>query len=177
MSRYRGPRLKITRRLGQLPGLVQKTTHRTSLPGEHGDANRKLSQYAIRLQEKQKIRYNYGLTEKQLLAYVKKARRLQGSTGENLLMLLEKRLDATVFRLGLAPTIRSARQYINHGHVLVNSKKVTIPSYMCQEKEELKLTLDKVTTDKQVATVDSFQRSSLHLDVQELLIVEFYSRK
>ena len=175
MSRYRGPRFKITRRLGLLPGLVQKTTHRTSLPGEHGDASRKLSQYAVRLQEKQKIRYNYGLTEGQLIAYVKKARRLQGSTGENILMLLEQRLDATLFRLGLAPTIRAARQYITHGHVQINGKKLTIPSYMCKENEQLNLTVDN--NSPKSATVDSFTRSALQLDVQELLIVEFYSRK
>ena len=175
MSRYRGPRFKITRRLGLLPGLVQKTTHRTNLPGEHGDTPRKLSQYALRLQEKQKIRYNYGLTEGQLISYVKKARRLQGSTGENLLMLLEKRLDATLFRLGLAPTIRAARQYITHGHVTINTKKVTIPSYMCKEHEELRLTVDNQSPKG--ATVDSFNRSTLQLDIQELLIVELYSRK
>jgi len=88
MSRYRGAVLRITRRLGELPGLTRKTTKRNSRPGQHGDQPRKPSEYAIRLEEKQKLKFNYGITEKQLLRYVKDARRIKGSTGEALLQLL-----------------------------------------------------------------------------------------
>ena len=83
MSRYRGAVLRITRRLGELPGLTRKTTKRNSRPGQHGDQPRKPSEYAIRLEEKQKIRFNYGLSEKQLMNYVKQAKRIKGSTGTN----------------------------------------------------------------------------------------------
>jgi small subunit ribosomal protein S4 len=132
MSRYRGAVLRIVRRLGELPGLTRKTTKRTTRPGQHGDQNRKTSEYSIRLEEKQKIRFNYGLTERQLLKYVRNARRIKGSTGEALLQLLEMRLDNIVFRLGMAPTIPAARQLVNHGHICVNTKRVSIPSYQCQ---------------------------------------------
>ncbi len=124
MSRYRGPRLRVVRRLGDLPGLTRKSARRSYPPGQHGQARRKRSEYAIRLEEKQKLRYNYGVTEKQLLRYVRKARRATGSTGQALLELLEMRLDNTVFRLGMAGTIPGARQLVNHGHVTVNGREV-----------------------------------------------------
>lgn len=173
MSRYRGPRLKITRRLGDLPGLVQKRSASQNPPGEHGATRGKLSQYAIRLQEKQKIRYHYGVTERQLWRYVQKARRTKGSTGELLLNLLENRLDATLFRLGLAPTIRAARQYINHGHVKIDGKKVTIPSVQCASNQSLTLCIESEKT----RPVEAFQRTNLPFELNELLIVEYYSRK
>ena len=128
MSRYRGPRLRIVRRLGDLPGLTRKSARRAYPPGQHGQARKKRSEYAIRLEEKQKLRFNYGLTESQLLRYVRKARRVTGSTGQVLLQILEMRLDNTVFRLGMAPTIPSARQLVNHGHVTINGRVVNIPS-------------------------------------------------
>ena len=128
MSRYRGPRLRIVRRLGELPGLTSKTSKNQSRPGQHGMAPRKVSQYGIRLQEKQKIRFHYGITESQLIRYVRFARKLKGSTGEILLQLLEMRFDNVVFRLGFAPTMSAARQLIRHGHLRVNGKKATIPS-------------------------------------------------
>lgn len=175
MSRYRGPRLKITRRLGQsLPGFVQKINtngKENQPPGQHGTLRRKNSQYAIRLQEKQKVRYQYGLTESQLLRYVKKARRMKGSTGEIIMNLLEKRLDATVYRLGYAPTIRAARQLVNHGHILVNSKKINIPSYQCENQ-------DKISSDSDSKTSkESFTNNETPFSINELLIVEYYSRK
>ena len=105
MSRYRGPRLRISRRLGDLPGLTRKQSNKTNPAGEHGQQLRKPSEYALRLEEKQKLRYNYGLSEKQLLKNIKIAKRVQGSTGIILLQILEMRLDNTIFRLGLAPTI------------------------------------------------------------------------
>ena len=129
MSRYRGPRLRVVRRLGVLPGLTRKDPKRAYPPGQHGQGRRKRSEYAIRLEEKQKLRFNYGVTEKQLLRYVKKARRVTGSTGQVLLQLLEMRLDNTVFRLGMAPTIPAARQVVNHGHITVNGVKTNIGSY------------------------------------------------
>lgn len=132
MSRYRGPRLRIVRRLGELPGLSRKSPRRNYPPGQHGQGRRKRSEYAIRLEEKQKLRFNYGVTEKQLVKYVKKTRRAAGSSGQALLQLLEMRLDNTVFRMGLAGTIPGARQLVSHGHVTVNGRVLDIPSYQCR---------------------------------------------
>ena len=109
MSRYRGPRLRITRRLGDLPGLTRKAAKRSHPPGQHGQARRKRSEYAIRLEEKQKLRFNYGISERQLVRYVKKARAQEGSTGTNLLKLLENRLDNVCFRLGFENLMRVSR--------------------------------------------------------------------
>jgi small subunit ribosomal protein S4 len=171
MSRYRGPRLKITRRLGQeLPGFVQKINtngKENQPPGQHGALRRKNSQYSIRLQEKQKVRYHYGITESQLLGYIKKARRMKGSTGEIFLNLLENRLDSTVYRLGYAPTIRAARQLVSHGHVRVNKKSVNIPSYQCNGEDSIEYLK---STDTELFTQKEFS-------INELLIVEYYSRK
>ena len=126
MARYRGPRLKVTRRLGRLPGLTQKMANRRP-----GDKRSRPSQFAVRLMEKQRLRYHYGLTEKQLVSYISKARRAKEPTGDALFVKLESRLDNTVFRLGLAPTIRAARQLVSHGHILVNLKRVNKPSFNC----------------------------------------------
>ena len=202
MSRYRGPRLRIVRRLGELPGLTSKTSKNQSRPGQHGMAPRKVSQYGIRLQEKQKIRFHYGITESQLIRYVRFARKLKGSTGEILLQLLEMRFDNVVFRLGFAPTMSAARQLIRHGHVRVNGKKATIPSYQCKPSDSIEV-LDKKATRALVnqnlevtanraalpafLTVDKgnlrgtvnrlIDRLSVGLALNELLIVEYYSRK
>lgn len=132
MSRYRGPRLRITRRLGDLPGLVRKASSKTNPPGQHGATPQKPSQYSIRLKEKQKLRFHYGINEKQLVNYVKKARRSQGATGEKILQLLEMRLDTIIFRSGFAPTLRASRQLVSHGHIYVNNAPVNIPSYQCK---------------------------------------------
>ncbi len=139
MVRYTGPRLKIIRRLGLLPGLTQKELkNRIKTPGQHGKIlmakSRRSSlsdDYKERLIEKQKLRFNYGVTEKQLQAYYKEAKKRKGSTGSILLQLLESRLDCLVFRLGFAPSIPSARQLVNHGHITVNNKIVSIPSFIC----------------------------------------------
>jgi small subunit ribosomal protein S4 len=201
MSRYRGPRLRITRRLGDLPGLTRKTPRRAYPPGQHGQARRKRSEYAIRLEEKQKLRFNYGVSERQLIRYVKKARRVQGSTGQVLLQLLEMRLDNTVFRLGMAPTIPAARQVINHGHITVNGKVVDIASYQCRPGEVIgvrdrdpsrklieenlqypglanlpsHLELDKAKLEGKVNGV--IEREWVALPINELLVIEYYSRK
>ena len=124
MARYRGPRLKVVQRLGRLPGLTQKNSKRPS-------SRRRPSEFAVRLMEKQRLRYHYGLTEKQLVNYVSKARRDAGPTGNALFARLEARLDNTIFRLGMAPTIRAARQLVTHGHIMLNNKRVNKPSYQC----------------------------------------------
>ena len=201
MSRYRGPRLRIVRRLGDLPGLTRKSARRAYPPGQHGQNRKKRSEYAIRLEEKQKLRFNYGLTEKQLLRYVRKARRVTGSTGQVLLQLLEMRLDNTIFRMGMAPTIPAARQLVNHGHVTVNDRTVNIASYQCRPGEQIAvrnreqsrklveanlqypglanlpshLEFDK---NKMVGKVNSVvEREWVALQVNELLVVEYYSRQ
>ena len=131
MSRYTGPRLRVMRALGvQLPGLARRSIERRPYPpGQHGAARKRRSEYAIRLQEKQKLRLNYGLGERQLRRLVREARAASGSTGKKLLELLERRLDNVVFRAGFAPTIPAARQLVNHGHVTVNGRRVDIASY------------------------------------------------
>jgi len=201
MSRYRGPRLRIVRRLGELPGLTRKSARRAYAPGQHGQNRKKRSEYAIRLEEKQKLRLNYGLTEKQMLRYVRKARRVSGSTGQVLLQLLEMRLDNTVFRMGMAPTIPAARQLVNHGHVTVNGRVVNIASYQCRPGEEVAvrnreaskklveanlqypglanlpshLEFDKTKLAGKVNGV--IEREWVALQVNELLVVEYYSRQ
>ncbi|WP_413161418.1 30S ribosomal protein S4 [Capilliphycus salinus ALCB114379] len=201
MSRYRGPRLRIVRRLGDLPGLTRKAARRSYPPGQHGQARRKRSEYAIRLEEKQKLRFNYGLSEKQLLRYVKKARRATGSTGQVLLQMLEMRLDNTIFRLGMAPTIPAARQLVNHGHVTVNDRVVDVASYQCRpgdlvgvknrekSREMVKANLQypglanvpshlELDKEKLTGKVNSvIDREWVALQINELLVVEYYSRQ
>lgn len=203
MSRYRGPRLRVVRRLGELPGLTRKSAaeRKKYPPGQHGQARKKRSEYAIRLEEKQKLRFNYGVSERQLLRYVRKARRAAGSTGQVLLQLLEMRLDNTVFRLGMAPTIPGARQLVNHGHVMVNGRVVDIPSYQCRPGDVVSvrdndrsrnlvtanlqfpglanlpshLEFDKSKMQGKVNSV--VEREWVALQVNELLVVEYYSRQ
>ncbi|MGB3300004.1 MAG: 30S ribosomal protein S4 [Phormidesmis sp.] len=201
MSRYRGPRLRVVRRLGDLPGLTRKSARKAYPPGQHGQARKKKSEYCIRLEEKQKLRYNYGVTERQLLRYVKKARRAGGSTGQIILQQLEMRLDNTAFRLGLGPTIPAARQVVNHGHITVNGRVVSIPSYQCRPGDVIgvrnrdaskklvegnlefpglanipaHLSFDK---GKMEATVNSLiEREWVAININELLVVEYYSRQ
>ena len=201
MARYRGPRLRIVRRLGELPGLTRKSARRAYPPGQHGQNRRKRSEYAIRLEEKQKLRFNYGVSEKQLIRYVRRARRATGSTGQTLLQLLEMRLDNTIFRLGMAGTIPGARQLVNHGHITVNGRNVNIPSYQCRpgdvigvkDKDRSRqlvqanmeypglanlpshLEFDKNTLVGKVNGV--IEREWIALNINELLVVEYYSRK
>lgn len=133
MSRYTGPRLRVVRRLGtDLPGLMvsRGELRRSYPPGQHGPTQRiKLSDYAIRLREKQKLRAHYGVGEAQFRRYMVKAKRGSGNTGENLLSLLESRLDNVVYRLGFTRTMRAARQMVNHGHIEVNGAIVDVASY------------------------------------------------
>jgi len=147
MSRYIGPRLRIIRVLGLLPGLTRKTPkNRTKTPGQHGKLiftktkRSSLSDdYRERLLEKQKLRFNYGITEKQLIAYYKEAKKQKGSTGITLLELLESRLDCIIYRLGFAGTIPAARQIVNHGHILVNNRLVNIPSFLCKSGDKIQV--------------------------------------
>ena len=162
MSRYIGPRLRIIRTLGLLPGLTRKTTkNRTKTPGQHGkliftkSKRSSLSDdYRERLLEKQKLRFNYGVTEKQLVSYYHEAKRLKGSTGTSLLELLEARLDCIVYRLGFASTIPAARQIVNHGHIVVNNKTVNIPSFICRPNDIISIK-DKSQSKKLIT--DNFE--------------------
>jgi small subunit ribosomal protein S4 len=187
--------------LGDLPGLTRKSPRRAYPPGQHGQGRRKRSEYAIRLEEKQKLLYNYGISERQLLRYVKKARSSASSTGLMLLQLLEMRLDNTVFRMGMAPTIPGARQLVNHGHLTVNGREVNIPSYQCRpgdvievknkekSKELVKTNLQypglahlpshlEFDRDKFVGKVNGIiEREWVALQVNELMVVEYYSRQ
>ena len=204
MSRYRGPKLKITRRLGPLPGLTTKKSKKLNRPGKDGnslDTNKKLTEYGIRLEEKQKLKFNYGLTESQLFRYVKEARRRKGVTGLILLQLLEMRLDTICFTLGFAKSITQARQLVNHGHITVNKKVISIPSFQCRlndvisvkEKSTSKNLISnglknnqvkeipynlKFEADKLEATVlDYCDRDDIQLELDELLVIEYYSRR
>lgn len=201
MSRYRGPKIRILKRLGPLPGFglkinqkfqkLQKLKKRRSILNtlKNKNKNRK-SSFSIRLKEKQKLRYNYGLTEKNLLQYVQdakvKAKKKKISTFKTLLTGLEKRFDNIIFKLGFAPTLPSARQLITHGHICLNGKKTTIPSFQCSKN-------DLVTWKKpQKIKAKKFQQSFLSrnknlrarrnvlqkksLDINELLVIEYYSR-
>lgn len=211
MSRYRGPRLKIIRRLNTpLPGLTSSPI--VSSTGNSKSQRKDKSEYRIRLEEKQKLRFHYGITERQLLRYVRLARRAKGSTGQVLLQLLEMRLDNIIFRLGMAPTIPAARQLVNHGHVLVNDRLVDIPSFRCKPQDTISIRdrarsrslVDKNFNSSQESKKFSSSRDSLgklpsHLrlnaknykasvnqivsrnsigiKVNELLVVEYYSRQ
>lgn len=202
MSRYRGPRLRIVRRIGKLPGLTSKIPKKLNPPGSQVSSyGKKLSQFNIRLREKQKLRYHYGVTERQLLNYIKKARKKKGSAGRLLLTFLEMRLDNIVFRLGFAPTIMAAKQLLTHGHILLNGRLVNIPSFACQPKNVLTvknslvsqtlvrksisiadnlLIPQHLTVNKDIleARINSLvNRKSISLVVNELLVVEYYSRK
>ena len=197
MARYSGSRVKIIRRLGLLPGFTTKAIKKSSKFLN----SKRLSQYGLHLQEKQKLRFNYGISEIQLLRYVYLARKVKGSTGQVLLQLLEMRLDNTIFRLGMASTIPAARQLVNHGHICINGSRVSIPSFQCKpgdiitvkdnsksqalvEKSLASPALINIPThleldkEKQIGKVNGIiERSWVALTLNELLVVEFYSRK
>nr|ATV98560.1 30S ribosomal protein S4 [Barringtonia edulis] len=200
MSRYRGPRFKKLRRLGALPGLTNKRP-RAGNDLRNQSRSGKKSQYRIRLEEKQKLRFHYGLTERQLFKYVRIAGKAKGSTGQVLLQLLEMRLDNILFRLGMASTIPGARQLVNHRHILVNDRRVDIPSYRCKPQDIITARDEQ----KSRALIQNFLDSSPHeelakhltlypfqykgivnqiidskwvgLKINELLVVEYYSRQ
>nr|QJD20978.1 ribosomal protein S4 [Trifolium resupinatum] len=200
MSRYRGPRFKKIRRLGALPGLTSKCPTVESKLINQSPPTQK-SQYRIRLEEKQKLRFHYGLTERQLLKYVRIAGKAKGSTGQVLLQLLEMRLDNILFRLGMASTIPQARQLVNHRHVLVNGRIVDIPSYRCKPQDIITAKGQQKSRTLIQNSLESSPREelpthlTLHplqykglvnqiidskwvgLKMNELLVVEYYSRQ
>jgi len=205
MSRYRGPRVRITRRLGTLPGFTNKQSKKKDRPGQHGKSNdgnnKKVTEYGLRLEEKQKLKFNYGITENQLFSYVKEARRRKGVTGLILLQLLEMRLDTICFTLGFAPTIASARQLVSHGHITINGEVLNIPSFQCRindivgikQKPSSKNLVEKnlkITRFTDIASHLSFEKSKnegkilnycsrddILLNLDELLVIEYYSRR
>nr|YP_010591843.1 ribosomal protein S4 [Hoya pandurata]WAB52288.1 ribosomal protein S4 [Hoya pandurata] len=202
MSRYRGPRLKKIRRLGALPGLTNKSTRaENDLNLINQSRSGKKSRYCMRLEEKQKLRFHYGLTERQLLKYVRIAGKAKGSTGQVLLQLLEMRLDNILFRLGMASTIPAARQFVNHRHILVNGHIVDIPSYRCKPRDIITVKDEQKSKALIQKSLDSSSHQELpsHLILQpfqykglvnqiidskwvglkinELLVVEYYSRQ
>lgn len=201
MSRYTGPRVKVMRALGvELPGLsTNKIERRPYRPGQHGQARRKLSAYAIRLIEKQKLRMNYGVTERQLRGLMQEARASKDTTGNKLIELLERRLDNVVFRAGFARTIPAARQLVNHGHILVGGRRVDIASFrvsrgqvvsvregsraLAPVKEGAEVAAGfqtpwlQVDKDAYQATVTALpDETSTLFPVQAQLVVEFYSQ-
>jgi small subunit ribosomal protein S4 len=202
MARYTGPTTRISRRFGQhLLGSGKALERRGYPPGQHGPKlRRKLSEYAVGLNEKQKLRFIYGLLERQFRNVFEKAKRERGVTGERFLQLLETRLDSTVYLLGLAKTRSAARQMVNHGHIRVNGHKVDIASYNVQPGDEIEV--KNAPASRQIATrnleenrirnvpgwltmnAEAFKatvvrlptREEMQQDINEQLIVEFYSR-
>ena len=201
MARYTGPKNKLSRRYGQvLNGMpVFDIAKRPYRAGMHGQKRTKHSEYKILLEEKQKLRFSYGvILEKQFKRYVDKATKMKGPTGEILMQLLETRLDNIVMRMGFSSTIFGARQLVSHGHILVNSFKVDIPSYRLfpgdiitlKEKsrkipaveEAMKNWVDALSYIKR--DKDSFdgelteipERKAIPVPVNEIMIVEYYSR-
>ena len=200
MARYTGPSYKQSRRVGySLSETGKELARRPYGPGQHGkDRKGKPSNYAEQLKKKQKVRFMYGINERQFRKTFDEAKKIQGIHGENFLRLLESRLDNVVYRLGLATTRRGARQLVNHGHITVNGKKVDIPSYRVKvgdtvavkenskEHKAIKAALEKVTKRVEYVTFDDKklegklvrlpERNELNADINESLIVEFYNR-
>ncbi len=200
MSRYTGSSYKQARRVGiSLLENGKEIARRPYGPGQHGaDRKGKLSNYGVQLKEKQKVRFMYGLGEKQFHKTFVEAGKMKGIHGENFLRLLESRLDNLVYRLGFATTRRGARQLVNHGHILVNGKKVDIPSYRVKvgstislkDKDKnlkvVKEALEKVASRVEFVTFDENklegvyvrlpERRELNADIDESLIVEYYNR-
>ena len=175
MVRYLGPKVKIVRRLGFLPGLTRKSTkNRNKTPGQHGKiifAKKNRSSlsddYKQRLFEKQKLRFNYGVTEKQLISYYKRAKSRQGSTISLLLEFLEARLDCIIYRLGFAPTIPAARQIVNHGHIFVNDKLVNIASFICTPKDLITIK-DRESSKNLISTNFTIQQQKRILIIRRM---------
>jgi small subunit ribosomal protein S4 len=201
MARYTGPRTKVSRRARQLldENKAKYFDRRPYPPGDHGRRRIRESQYLVQLREKQKLKFMYGVLEKQFRRYYREANRLSGITGTNLLVILETRLDNVVYRSGLARTRPQARQLVNHGHFQVNSKKVDIASYQVRPGEIVTVkprskdilpiqhsvdTLDRIVPEWMTVDADSRQitiddlpsREQIDTDIQEQLIVELYSK-
>ncbi|GEL15805.1 30S ribosomal protein S4 [Pediococcus cellicola] len=201
MSRYTGPSWKISRRLGiSLSGTGKELARRPYAPGDHGQNNRRnISEYGQQLREKQKLRMMYGLTERQFANLFTRAGKInEGKHGVNFMILLERRLDNVVYRLGLATTRRQARQLVNHGHITVDGKRVDIPSYevevgqvvgVREKSKDLKIigeAVEAVVGRPQFVQFDADklegsltrlpERDELEADIDESLIVEYYNK-
>lgn len=200
MARYTGAQYKKSRHLGfSTLENGKELARRPYAPGIHGqDRRRKLSEYGVQLQEKQKVRFMYGLNEKQFAKTFKRATKMAGITGENLLQLLETRLDNVVYRMGMAATRRAARQVVNHGHITVNGVKVDIPSYTVKPGDVIAVKEQSLDHPAIKAAVEATlnrpayvefdanklsgkylrypDRSELNPDINEALIVEYYNR-
>jgi small subunit ribosomal protein S4 len=207
MARYTGPVCRLCRREGQKLYLKGDRCYtdkcaiarRNYAPGQHGQSRRKLSNYGLQLREKQKVRRYYGVSEVQMRKYFKMADKMQGITGENLLKILEMRLDNVVYRLGFASSRAEARQLVNHGHFRVNGQKVNVPSYLTsvgdviEVKERSKNSprlkelmenhqgnipqwLEADTENMQGKIVAEPSREDIEIPIEEHLIVELYSK-
>ena len=201
MSRYTGPSWKVSRRLGiSLSGTGKELARRPYAPGQHGQNNRrKLSEYGLQLREKQKLRMTYGLSERQFAnLFVKAGKIREGKHGDNFMILLERRLDNVVYRLGLATTRRQARQLVNHGHITVDGKRVDIPSYevkpgqvisLRERSKNLQVVKDALEAVDGRAPFVSFdenkmegslvrlpEREELDANIDEALVVEYYNK-
>ena len=201
MARYTGPRARISRRFGEpVMGDSKALQKKNYPPGMHGkNKKRKQSEYAIQLKEKQKAKYTYGVLERQFAKTFDTASRKQGITGENLLKLLESRLDNTVYRLGIATSRRAARQLVIHKHIIVNGDIVNIPSYQLKPGDQLGVrekskSIEAITDSLSIQSAKKFtwlewdttsmlgkfvtypQRDEIPENIQEQLIVELYSK-
>ena len=200
MSRYTGPSYKQARRVGfSLTETGRELARRPYGPGQHGQARKsKPSDYSIQLKEKQKLRFMYGVNERQFRKTFEEAGKMPGVHGTNFLILLESRLDNLVYRLGFASTRRAARQLVNHGHIMVDGKKVDIPSFRVKRGSKIALrenskdhkaaleSLSKVNKRCEYVTFDESklegtyvrypERNELNMDINESLIVEFYNK-
>lgn len=202
MARYIGPKSKIARKLGEpIYGPDKYYEKKNYPPGEQGanKRRRKLSEYGVQLMEKQKAKYTYGVLEKQFYNSFKEASRKKGITGENLLQLLESRLDNVVYRLGIAPTRAAARQFVTHKHITVNGQVVNVPSYTVRANDiigvrEKSKSLEAITNSLATARYNKYswlewdndqmagkflsvpERSDIPENIKEQLIVELYSK-
>jgi len=201
MARYTGPRTKVSRRARQLldENKAKYFDRRPYPPGDHGRGRIRESQYLVQLREKQKLRFMYGVLEKQFRRYYKEAARQSGITGTNLLVILESRLDNVVYRSGLALTRPQARQLVNHGHFLVNDKRVDIPSYQVRKDDVVTVKersmealpiliaidtgdrtvpewMDVNNDERKITIIDLPSREQIDTQIQEQLVVELYSK-
>ncbi len=208
MARYRGPVEKLERRLGVDLGLKGERRlagksameKRPYAPGQHGQRRAKVSEYGLQLREKQKAKFMYGISEKQFRTLFQEANRKEGNTGNNLIELLERRLDNVVYRMGFATTRASARQFVNHGHILVDGKRVDIPSFRVKAGQKIEIkekskanpqVVRSLELTNQTGMVDWVdvdkdkvfgiytripQRDEVSIPVEERLIVELYSK-
>lgn len=201
MARYIGPKTKIARKFGEaIYGADKYFERRKYAPGQHGDAKKraKRSEYALQLMEKQKVKYTYGILERQFAKIFDKASRKEGKTGENLLQLIEARLDNVVYRLGIASTRNGARQLVSHRHIAVNGTLVNIPSYTLRAGDEISVrekskSLESITTSLSGRVnkypwlewnnsslsgkyISNPSREQIPENIKEQLIVELYSK-